>query len=64
MNTKTTSFNYYRIPLEDRLLATDWSLRIFKKTNRDKGEFWDDVRTFLACKFLKNMDKVIKETMK
>ena len=64
MNTKTTSFNYYRIPKEDRELAAEWSSRIYSRIKHEKGEFWLDVKTFLACKFLKNMDKVIKETMK
>lgn len=58
MNKKQLSFNYYLKPVEDRLLATDWSSRIYKQIKDEKGNFYNDFKIWLACIFLKNMDRV------
>ena len=61
MNAKTLSFNSYRIPLEDRLLATDWSSRIYRRIKDKKDDFHMDMKVYLACVFLKNMDRINNE---
>lgn len=60
MNTKNLSFNYYLKTEEDFRLATDWSSRIYRRIKKEKGDFYMDMKSFLACQFLKNMDRIIK----
>jgi len=61
INAKISSFNYYLIPKSDRELATDWSSRIYSQIKDKKDPFHMDVKVFLSCVFLRNMDKIIKD---
>lgn len=64
MNHKISSFNYYRIPKEDRELATEWSSRLYAKIKHEKGDFYMDLKVWLSCIFLKNMKEVIGKDLK
>lgn len=58
MNYKISSFNYYLIPKEDRELAIDWSSRIYARIKDKKDSFHMDVKVYLACVFLRNMERI------